>query len=221
MDIPEDDPPPPTREQLAAWLSGDAEAARGLFARHRDELLARAQTHRLMRPLRRHVTPEDVVDEVFLRALSSGLLTRFEDRGKGSLMGALYTVLDRVLADAALERAEVPAQASSTSRSTRPCCAATRARPPRPTPRPPATPAPRTCSTCAARRCPRASGRSGACGRWRTWTSPPSPRAWSSRSRPSAGCTSAPRSASSPCSAARRRAARDGDHPAAEPRRGR
>jgi RNA polymerase sigma factor (sigma-70 family) len=101
MDIPEDDSPPPTREQLAAWLAGDAEAARGLFARHRDELLARAQAHRLMRPLRRQVTPEDVVDEVFLRALSSGLFRRFEDRGKGSLMGALYTVLDRVLADQA------------------------------------------------------------------------------------------------------------------------
>jgi len=103
MEAPEPDPdgPPPTREQLAAWLAGDAEAARALFARHRDELLTRAQAHRLMRSLRRHVTPEDVVDEVFLRALSSGLLTRFEDRGKGSLMGALYTVLDRVLADAA------------------------------------------------------------------------------------------------------------------------
>ena len=51
MEAPEPDPdgPPPTREQLAAWLAGDAEAARALFARHRDELLTRAQAHRLMR----------------------------------------------------------------------------------------------------------------------------------------------------------------------------
>ncbi len=101
MEVPDDGGPPPTREQLAAWLAGDAEAARALFARHRAELLERAQAHRLTRRLRDHVTPEDMVDEVFLRALSSGLLHRFEDRGQGSLMGALYTVLDRTLKDAA------------------------------------------------------------------------------------------------------------------------
>ena len=101
MGLSEDGRFPPTREQLAAWLAGDAEAARSLFARHRAELLERVQGHRLMRLLRRHVTDEDIVDEVFLRALSSGLLARFEDRGRGSLMGALYTVLERVLSDAA------------------------------------------------------------------------------------------------------------------------
>src|SRR5262245_22188671 len=90
---PDDGGPPPTRAQLAAWLAGDAEAARALFSRHRDELLARAQSHRLMRRLKGHVTAEDMVAEVFLRALSSGLLQRFEVRGKGSLMGGLYTVL--------------------------------------------------------------------------------------------------------------------------------
>jgi len=100
MHGPDDGGPPPTRDQLAAWLAGDAEAARALFGRHRQELLSRAQSHRLMRRLKNHVTAEDMVDEVFLRALSSGLLQRFEDRGKGSLMGGLYTVLDRTLKDA-------------------------------------------------------------------------------------------------------------------------
>lgn len=100
MHGPDDGGPPPTRDQLAAWLAGDAEAERALFGRHRAELLARAQSHRLTRRLRGQVTAEDMVDEVFLRALSSGLLQRFEDRGKGSLMGALYTVLDRTLKDA-------------------------------------------------------------------------------------------------------------------------
>ena len=89
-----------TKELLALYRRGDTEAERRVFETHRNMLLEEATRHRLMRFLKRFSTPEDVVDEVLLRALSSGLLTdRFQDRGRGSLRKMLSRVLDRVLLD--------------------------------------------------------------------------------------------------------------------------
>jgi RNA polymerase sigma factor (sigma-70 family) len=52
-----------------------------------------------MRPIARHVSAEDVVQEVLWRALSSGLLREFEDNGSGSLERVLSVILDRTLVD--------------------------------------------------------------------------------------------------------------------------
>jgi RNA polymerase sigma factor (sigma-70 family) len=85
---------------LSRFHSGDVDAERKLFERHRSELLERATSHRLMRYLRRHITAEDAVDEVFVRALSSGLFTDLQDNGRGSLGRALAKYLDYTLLDA-------------------------------------------------------------------------------------------------------------------------
>jgi hypothetical protein len=63
-----------TRELLERYRAGDFEAERELFERFRGELLARTRSHPRMRPIAREVTPEDVVQEVFWRVLSGGLL---------------------------------------------------------------------------------------------------------------------------------------------------
>lgn len=49
--------------------------------------------------LQKFVAPEDLAQEVFVRALSSGLLRDFQDRGRGSLLAALACVLDGVAVD--------------------------------------------------------------------------------------------------------------------------
>jgi RNA polymerase sigma factor (sigma-70 family) len=90
---------PPTRDLLDRYRAGDAAAELALFERLRTQLLAKASAHPRLRTLRRHVSAEDAVHEVSWRALSSGLLTRFEDRGPGSLEAALLTILDRTLVD--------------------------------------------------------------------------------------------------------------------------
>jgi RNA polymerase sigma factor (sigma-70 family) len=51
--------------------------------------------------------PEDLVHDALARALDSGLLEHFEDRGPGSLRNLLLRVLDRTILDALrAERAE-------------------------------------------------------------------------------------------------------------------
>lgn len=60
-----------------------------------------------MRPLQRTCTAEDAVQEVFRRALQSGLLRDFEDRGRGSLEAALSKVLDNTLVDMARREASL------------------------------------------------------------------------------------------------------------------
>ena len=102
-----------TREQVADYLAGDPIAARELFERHREVLLRRTRGHCSMRALRHETSPDDVVDEVFLRALSSGFLERFEDRGRGSLRRALFTILDRTLADACRRHGSLKRQANA------------------------------------------------------------------------------------------------------------
>lgn len=89
-----------TATLLRLMLAGDLPAQRRLFERHRPMLAARAARSAAMGVLRRHVSAEDLVGEVYLRALESGCLLRFEDRGPGSLDGLLLTLLDRVIADA-------------------------------------------------------------------------------------------------------------------------
>ncbi len=93
------DPPTPTRQLLAELDRGDQGSARELFGRYRPDLLARAARHPWMRAVRGHTSHEDVVQEVFSRAIASGLFSVREDRAPGSLRGALHVVLERVLAD--------------------------------------------------------------------------------------------------------------------------
>ncbi|MCB9896906.1 MAG: sigma-70 family RNA polymerase sigma factor [Planctomycetes bacterium] len=88
-----------TRALLQLYLAGDAAGANRLFERHRDTLLEAAQRHPLARAMDGRQSAEDLVDETFLRALSSGFFERFEPRGKGALRGALLTILERVVVD--------------------------------------------------------------------------------------------------------------------------
>lgn len=88
-----------THKLIARYLEGDRVAEHGLFKKHSELLLNRARAHPWMSGLRAHLSPEDVVDEVFLRALSSGLLREFDARSRGSLKRVLFKILDRVLVD--------------------------------------------------------------------------------------------------------------------------
>jgi RNA polymerase sigma factor (sigma-70 family) len=97
---PSDDAQPTlTKELLARYLAGDFAAEERLFSRFRTALLERARRHPRLRPLARDCTAEDVVQEVFRRALASGMLRDFEDRGRGSLEAVLTRVLENTLVD--------------------------------------------------------------------------------------------------------------------------
>ncbi len=89
-----------TGDLLSRAKHGDHEAERRVFGEHIERLRARARRHPRSRALRAHVTEDDLVADVFVRALSSGLLDRFDDRGKGSLERLLAAVLDNVIKDA-------------------------------------------------------------------------------------------------------------------------
>jgi RNA polymerase sigma factor (sigma-70 family) len=88
-----------TSALLEQYLAGDRESERRLFERHRADLVSRSRSASWMAGLRRYATPEDLVQEVFVRALSSGLLRRLEHRGSGSLRAALAKILDDVAVD--------------------------------------------------------------------------------------------------------------------------
>jgi len=88
-----------TQDVLERYRSGDGEAERQLFERCRSMLVRRAQSHPRLRAIRHEFSAEDAAHEVLWRALSSGMLERFEHRGKGSLDAALLLVLDRTLVD--------------------------------------------------------------------------------------------------------------------------
>lgn len=92
-------PPTLTRELLARYLAGDRDAECKLFERYREALVAKARAARQMKAIEREVQPDDVVQEVLWRVLSSGMLRNFEDRGRGSLEAALTTILERTLVD--------------------------------------------------------------------------------------------------------------------------
>lgn len=86
---------------LARATSGDLAAAQRLFSTQRPTLLARARRDRRLQLVHKHgVEAEDVVGEVFRRALASNLFANFEDRGPGSLAAALGKILDFTLNDA-------------------------------------------------------------------------------------------------------------------------
>lgn len=88
-----------TRVMLDRYRRGESGGEHRLFGTHRERLLERARKHPWMRGLSAHTTCEDVVGEVFVRALAGGFFERFDDRGRGSLLRALTRILDRVLAD--------------------------------------------------------------------------------------------------------------------------
>lgn len=89
-----------TQDRLARYLTGDREAERRLFESQRAELVRRAAGSPWMPGLAAHVTPEDLVDEVFLLVLRKGLLRTFQDPRPGALANLLGTVLDGVAIDA-------------------------------------------------------------------------------------------------------------------------
>lgn len=95
------DPPTLTKELLAAYLGGDHEAELRLFARTHRTLIEHTRRHPRMRAVSRACAPEDVVQEVLRRALASGMLRSFDDRGRGSLDAALAKILDNTLVDIA------------------------------------------------------------------------------------------------------------------------
>jgi DNA-directed RNA polymerase specialized sigma24 family protein len=88
-----------TADLLEELDRGDSLAGREMMESYRSRLLVRATQHPWMRAVAKTTTPEDVLQEVFLRALHSGLCSRREGRAPGSMHRALQVVLDRVLAD--------------------------------------------------------------------------------------------------------------------------
>ncbi len=98
MSVPNESAPR-TRELLEGYLLGNREAERKLFELHRQRLVERVQQEHWMAGLAKYVTPEDLVGEVFLRALSSGVLQDLDDRGRGSLARLLFKMLDDVAVD--------------------------------------------------------------------------------------------------------------------------
>ncbi len=90
---------PPTRDLLNGYLAGSREDEYRLFELHRERLLRRATNEPRIARLARYTSPEDLVNEVFLKALSSGILKKLEDRGRGSLTRLLSKILDDVAID--------------------------------------------------------------------------------------------------------------------------
>lgn len=90
---------PMTRELLSKYLSGDALAARRLFEDHRSALLSIARQRLAASPLGADLSADDLVAEVFLRALDHGVFERFIDQGRGSLGRLLADILRKVEID--------------------------------------------------------------------------------------------------------------------------
>ena len=89
-----------TGELLARWRLGNRAALEQLTGAHSALLLARARAHPLRNHLQNRPDPADLVNDALVRALASGLLERFEQRGPGSLRNVLFRVLDRTIQDA-------------------------------------------------------------------------------------------------------------------------
>lgn len=101
-----------TGDLLGRAQTGDHEAEWRLFSDQLDRLRVRVRRHPRFRLLRGRATEDDIVADVFVRALSTGLLDRFDDRGKGSLERLLGAVLDKVTLDA-LRRAGASKRSAS------------------------------------------------------------------------------------------------------------
>lgn len=106
------------QSRVAAARDGDAVALATLLATYHPQLRARAEA-RLDPATRARIEPEDVLQEAYVQVFQQ--IARFEDRGPGSFLNWLYTILDRKLID--VQRAahrqvrdvarEVPAQVSA------------------------------------------------------------------------------------------------------------
>ena len=88
-----------TRQLLEELDRGDPIAAKELVDRYHPELTRHAFRHPWMQALAGQCSVEDVVQETFSRALSSGLLSARQERVPGALRRALLVVLERALAD--------------------------------------------------------------------------------------------------------------------------
>lgn len=87
-----------TRELLERWRAGDLGARDRLIERHRGPLVEHARTHPLRRRLESRPEATELAHEALARALPD-LPRNFEDRGRGSLGGFLWRVLERTLLD--------------------------------------------------------------------------------------------------------------------------
>lgn len=88
-----------TGRLLSAYLAGDREAERRVFEAHSAWLVRQAKGHRRAAGLRKHVALEDLVDEVFLRTLTSGKLAELAELESGALRRYLAGKLDDVVND--------------------------------------------------------------------------------------------------------------------------
>lgn len=87
-----------TGELIARMQRGEYEAERRLFERFAPRLRDRARRDPRLRKVG-HWSPDDVLQEVFFRALSGGRLSLYRERPSTSLEKALLQMLDRVFND--------------------------------------------------------------------------------------------------------------------------
>jgi RNA polymerase sigma-70 factor (ECF subfamily) len=87
--------------QAQLWLkqaqAGDLPAVSKLLALHHPALRAHLEA-RIERSLRARVEPEDILQQAYLAVYQS--IDRFEDRGPGSFLNWILTIVDNKLADA-------------------------------------------------------------------------------------------------------------------------
>jgi RNA polymerase sigma factor (sigma-70 family) len=91
---------PPTNVPLEQWRSGDGDAFRVLFERCTLKLQQRIRAHRAWPLVAPHCEVDDLLQEVWLRALAAAKAT-FEYRGHGSLQAFLQPIADGVVTDQA------------------------------------------------------------------------------------------------------------------------
>jgi RNA polymerase sigma factor (sigma-70 family) len=90
----------PTELPLEQWRAGDGAAFAQLEQRFQPLLRERIRRHRAWSLLVPHCDLDDVLQEVWVRALPAAR-TAFHNRGRGSLMAFLGTIADHVVIDLA------------------------------------------------------------------------------------------------------------------------
>ena len=70
---------------IKRWLDGDSVAMERVAASHLGPLQRSARRHPLRRLLRADNDPDDIAGDTWLRVPKSHVLSRFQDRGPGSL----------------------------------------------------------------------------------------------------------------------------------------
>lgn len=88
-----------TRELVERFVEGDPGVEAELIGTIRSAILKYLPRRPLWRRLKRRVTAEDVVDEVWVRLLQGHVLEKFEWRYAGSLANEIRTILDFTLTD--------------------------------------------------------------------------------------------------------------------------